>query len=92
MEINTKYVEKIIEGYQDQIKEKIAFSLFAMFYYKHNFCFEQDEYLNKMKFEKIKQMWKLGKMKKKLKKFFSLADQVFEMDLNNKDKNDENSS
>lgn len=81
-----KTVKEVIEKREDEIKEKIAFSLFIMYYYKHHFCLEQDKYLIKMKLEELKQMWILGKMKNKLKYFFSLANQIFEMDLNNKNK------
>lgn len=85
LKINTKQAEKtlqeMIKKHEDKIKEKIAFSLFCMFYYKHRFVFEQDEYLIKMTFDELKQIWELGKQKKKLKKFFDLAEQVFKIDL-----------
>lgn len=79
-------VQEIIKKHENIIKEKIAFSLFIMFYYKYNFCFEPDKYLTKIKLKEAKQMWKLGKIKNKLKNFFSLADQIFKMNLINNDK------
>lgn len=81
-----KTVKETIKEREDKIKEKIAFSLFTMYYYKYHFVFERDKFLNKLTLEEIKQTWILGKMKNKLKYFFSLADQVFEMNLNNKSK------
>jgi hypothetical protein len=94
LHVNTNYIEKevkkIIKKHEDKLIEKIAFSLFTIFYYKHNFCFEQDKYLNKMKLEEIKQLWILGKMKNKVKNFISLGKQIFDMKFDDNKENKEN--
>lgn len=85
-----KKIEEIEEREKNIVLEKIAFSLFATYYYKHSFFYEQDDCLNKACFLDINVMWQLGKTKNKLKKFFSLAEIVFDMDLDNNKKVDNN--
>ena len=87
IKINTDKIEvkikKTILNHKYNIKEKIAFALFIMHYYKHEFSFIQDEYLIKLKLKEIKNYWEVGKLKNKVKNFLSLADEIFDIEFNN---------
>lgn len=65
----------------EKYKEKMAFSLFCMYYYKFKFSLNQEDYLVKLTIIELKELWKLGKLKNKLNYFFNLAEKFYEVDF-----------
>lgn len=85
--IQEEIIENILKKHINDIEriliEKIAFSLFSMYYYKHNFIpGESDLYYN-IWIKELLKTWRLGKEKNKLKFFFDLAEKVYKLNFNN---------
>jgi len=88
--VNTDEIEKKIQEtvkeYENNIIEKIAFSLFIMNYFKHEFIPGESDLYYKVHILKEREMWKSGNQKNRLKFFFDLAEKIYKTNLNNKDK------
>lgn len=76
-----KKCDELVKDQENYIKEKIAFAAFINHYYKHRLQLEGDKYLREMMLKELKEIWVLGKKENKLEFFFSLADEVFNIDL-----------
>ena len=81
-EIIENMLKKYIIDIEKILIEKIAFSLFIMHYYKHNFIIGESDLYYNIQLEKEKEMWKLGKEKNKLKFFFDLAEKIYKLNFN----------
>lgn len=60
-------------------KEMIAFSLFCMYCYSHDFTYLLEDYLIDLKIKGLKDLWELGKSKDKLQFFFNLAEKFYKV-------------
>ena len=72
-------VDKIYERNKEIHIEKIAFSLFCMHCYSHDFTYLLEDYLIDLKIRELKDLWELGKVKDKLQYFFNLAEKFYEV-------------
>ena len=75
-------MKEIIDKITNTEKEKIAFSLFCMYYYNYDFKLESDDYLTDLKIKELKDLWELGKSKDKLQFFFNLAEKFYKVKFN----------
>ena len=75
-------VDKIIFNDIKINKEKIAFSLFCMYCYSHDFTYLLEDYLIDLKIKELKDLWELGKSKDKLQFFFNLAEKFYKVKFN----------
>lgn len=74
-----KYVNELTKINKEIHIEKIAFSLFCMHYYSHDFTYLLEDYLIDLKIKGLKDLWELGKSKDKLQFFFNLAEKFYEV-------------
>ena len=74
-------VDEIIINDIKANKEKIAFSLFCMHCYSHDFVHLLEDYLIDMKINELLEMWELGKLKNKLQYFFNLAEKFYNVNF-----------
>lgn len=74
-------INKIKKERKEKHIEKIAFSLFCMHYYDCNFKYENDDYLIDLEIKRLKDIWKLGKLKNKLQSFFNLAEKFYKVNF-----------
>lgn len=77
-----KEVEKLVKKEHSIYIEKIAFSLFIMFYYKQNFSLSYDPILLKTELKKTIIIWNLGKKENKLDFWLNLAELISMFNLN----------
>lgn len=68
---------------EKKVIEKIAFSLFSMYYYNQDFTPGFDEFYYNVRIKGLLETWGLGKEKNKLKFFFDLAEKIYKLNFNN---------
>lgn len=80
-----RHMKEVINKIEKECKEinieKIAFSLFCTYYFNNKFMFEKDDYLIDLEIKRLKEIWKLGKLKNKLQSFFNLAEKFYEVNF-----------
>jgi len=74
-------VEKLVIKEHNIHIEKIAFSLFIMFYYNQDFTSISNKKLVNIRIASLKEIWNIGKKEKRVQTWFNLAELIMQLDL-----------